>query len=68
MMTYKQLLEIYNGPEGGSSCSDSEAAVKKILTPKPLKNIKELTEISSSKFRYTGPGKWVKIIKESENS
>lgn len=61
-MKYNELLEIYRNP------TIENNAVEKILSPKPLKNLQELTEISSSRFRYTGPGKWSKIIREAEHN
>lgn len=66
-MTYNKLLEIYKNPAiKNGIIPEVESSVRKILSPRPLKDIQELTEISSSKFRYTGPGKWVKIIREAE--
>ena len=67
IMNYNELLEIYKNPET-ENCENSgtDPAVKRIMSPKPLKDLQELTEISSLRFRYTGPGKWVKIIREAK--
>ncbi len=62
-MTYNKLLDLY---KNGNSTSDE--AILKILQPKPLKDAGELEQIVSSRFRYTGPGKWTRIIREKTDN
>lgn len=38
----------------------------KILTPSPLKEIRELDALIQSRPCFTGPGLWLKVIREEE--
>lgn len=63
-MNYNDLIKITAGTNlTGADVNDS---VRKLLSPRPLENPEELEKIISARFRYTGPGKWVKILKDSE--
>lgn len=61
-MNYEKLIELYKTGEIQNGCSEFH---HKILSPAPLGTATELENVISSKFRYTGPGKWIKIIKEA---
>lgn len=63
-MNYNQLIELYKNAE--SADQTETRAVKKLLSPLPLQNAEDLESIIPSRFKYTGPGKWARIIKESQ--
>ena len=63
-MDYNELLEIASGTCTGSS--DINEDIKKLLSPAPLAEPEDLERIISARFRYTGPGKWMKILRQAE--
>ena len=60
-MTYNELLDIYK-----NKAATDNAALQKLLKPMPLEKTEELLDSVSSRFRFTGPGKWAKIIREDQ--
>ncbi|MDC7225303.1 MAG: hypothetical protein PQJ61_00905 [Spirochaetales bacterium] len=65
-MEYKDLLEIAAGKSNENK--DISDAVKKWLSPPPLDKPEELEKLISTRYRYTGPGKWMKILREAAKS
>lgn len=63
-MTYKELLNIYKNDNNNIKKSE----IEKILSPRRISELQEIETIISSRFLYTGPGKWIKILKESNFS
>ncbi|HAK46275.1 MAG TPA: hypothetical protein DCO79_10220 [Spirochaeta sp.] len=63
-MHYNDLKKIAAGSE--EDFTTVNESVKKLLSPRPLNRPEDLVEMISARFRYTGPGKWVKILKEAD--
>lgn len=61
-MNYNDIVKTF---KTGTACGDMNQIHKKILSPRALEEAEELEKVISSRFRYTGPGKWVKIVKDS---
>jgi len=60
-MNYDDLIKTY---KSGTAAAGLSPIHLKILSPRPLERAEELENVISSKFRYTGPGKWAKIVKD----
>ncbi|MDC7126216.1 MAG: hypothetical protein PQJ46_11660 [Spirochaetales bacterium] len=58
-MNYTELVKLYKT----DSFDDANIEIKKLLSPAPLEDIENLENIIPSRFHYTGPGKWTRIIK-----
>lgn len=59
-MNYNKLIKIYKG----KTSDETSEEIKKILTPRPLSSPEELYDIVQTNYKYTGPGQWIKIIRE----
>ena len=60
-MNFDDLINAHKNTE---ICKELNEHHLKLLSPSPLKEAEELETVISSRFRYTGPGKWVKIIRD----
>ena len=60
-MKYDDLIKTY---KTGIAAEGISPVHLKILSPRPLQKAEDLEKVISSRFRYTGPGKWVKIVKD----
>ena len=65
-MDYNELLEIYKNIDAPEQVPPP--ALRKVLSPSALNNAEELENIISSRFKYTGPGKWTKIIRDNKKT
>ena len=63
-MDYDELLKIAAGENTGNGNKD----IIKLLSPSALEKPEDLEGIISARFRYTGPGKWVKILREQHSN
>ena len=59
-MKYDELLEIFRNLGAGASVRPE---LSELLLPEALKRADELEKVIDSRFRYTGPGPWLDIIK-----
>ncbi|MBI9109200.1 MAG: hypothetical protein JEZ04_20815 [Spirochaetales bacterium] len=60
-MNYDDLIKTY---KNGTVTGELTPVHLKILSPRPLERAEELENVISSRFRYTGPGKWAKIVRD----
>ena len=65
-MEYNELLRVAAGDRAGDDSIDKD--IKRLLSSAPLKEPEDLEKIISARFRYTGPGKWMKILRQGEKA
>ncbi len=58
-LDYADLLDIHRNPEANAG-----STILKVLSPGLLEKPEDLEKMVSAKYRYTGPGKWYRVIRE----
>lgn len=58
-LDYSSLLDVHRNPD-----NNKENPILKVLSPGLLEKPEDLENMVSAKYRYTGPGKWYRVIRE----
>ncbi len=62
-MQYEELIDLLHHPDNQQTGTGK--TVQQLLSPRPLQNPEDLERMISTRFRYTGPGKWVRVLRDT---